>query len=137
MADVKLAVRSFLLSKSAIQAIIGQRFYVGMRRQGATLPHAVISKISGRHEHNLSDVADLAWTRLQIECYSDTSSESDELAKAIIQSGIAAVKGATNGVDIRGVRIDRGQENFVVSDSDGGDDHTYLTELDLEVSYRE
>ena len=137
MADVVSAVRTYLLSQSAVTDIIGQRMYFDVLQQNCTLPAATISKTSESHEHEISDRAGHVKTRLQITCHADLRLTANALAEAIYTSGIAAVKGVTNSVNIRGVTVEDGQRNYVVYDADGGDDHQYVTEFDLMVSYRE
>lgn len=137
MADVVSAVRTYLLSKSAITDVISQRIYFDRLRQNATLPAATISKVSETHYHKLSDRSGLVSTRLQIEAYSLSRLTSNGLAEAIYKCGIAAVKGLTNSIDIRGVTVEDGQRNYTIDDADGGDDHTYVTQFDLMVSYLE
>ena len=137
MADVVSAVRSYLLSQSSVTDLIGQRMYFDVLRQKATLPAATISKVSELHDHLLSNRSGFVATRLQIECHSTTRLTSNAMAEAIYKSGIAAVKGLTHSVNIRGVTVDDGQRNFVINDNDGGDDHVYVTQIDLKVSYKE
>lgn len=137
MADVISAVRSYLLSRSAVTDIIAQRMYLHVLRQNATLPAATISKSSETHTHLISDRSGFVQTRLRIECFSKTYTQANALAEAIYKSGIAAVKGTTHGVNIRGVTVEDGQRNEYIPDSEGGDDHTYITQFDLMVSYLE
>ena len=137
MADVVSAVRTWLLSQSAVTDVISQRMYLDVLRQDATLPAATISKTSESHVALLSDRSGLVQTRLKIECYSKNRLTTNALAEAIYTSGVAVLKGTINSVDIRGVSVEDGQRNSYIPDSEGGDDHTYITEFDLLVSYRE
>ena len=137
MADVVSAVRAYLLSQSTVTDVISQRLYLDRRPQHATLPAATISKASETHSHLISNRSGFVQTRLQIECFSKLRLTSNALAEAIYKSGIAAVKGLTNSVNIRGVTVEDGQRNYVIDDSEGGDDHTYVTQFDLMVSYTE
>ena len=137
MADVVSAVRTYLLSRSAVTDVIGQRLYLDVLKQNATLPAATISKVSESHSHTISNRSGFVQTRLQIECYSKQRLTTDSLAEAIYKSGIAAVKGTTNGVNIRGVMVEDGRRNEIIFDARGGDDHTYTTQFDLMVSYLE
>ena len=137
MADVVSAVRTYLLSQSAVNSLIGQRMYLDVLPQRATLPAATIAKVSESHDHTISNRSGFVQTRLQIECHSSSRLTSNSLAETIYKSGIAAVKGVTNSINIRGVTVDDGQRNGVIPDADGGDDHQYVTQFDLMVSYQE
>ena len=137
MADVVSAVRSYLLGKSAITSLISQRMYLDERPQKSTLPNAVIYKNSETHEHLVGDRAGHVKTRLQIECYAATRLAANAIAEAIYQSGLCAFTGTTGSVNIRGVSVEDGQRNWIVYNSEAGDDHTYVTQFDFLVSYTE
>lgn len=137
MADVLGAVRTYLLSRASVTSVIGQRMYFQRRPQKSLLPAATIARVAETHDHLLSDRSGFVKTRLQIECFSNQQTTTEALATAIYQSGIAAVKGTTNGIDIRGVVVEDGRRDYTLDDPNGGDDHTYVTQFDLEVSYKE
>lgn len=137
MADVVSAVRTYLLANASVSSVIAQRLYLDVLKQNATLPAATITKVSETHPHTISNRSGMVKTRLQIDCYSKQRLVTDALAESIYKSGIAAVKGTTNGVNIRGVMIEDGRRNEVIYDSRGGDDHTYVTQFDLMVFYKE
>lgn len=137
MADVLGAVRTYLLSRSSVTDVIGQRMYFQRRPQKAALPSATISRVSETHDHLLSDRSGFVKTRLQIECFSTQQVVTEALATAIYKTGVAAIKGLTNGVDIRGVVVEDGRRDYTLDDPNGGDDHIYVSQFDLEVSYKE
>lgn len=137
MADVVSAVRTYFLDESTVTDVIGQRLYLDRLKQNPTLPAATIEKASESHDHTLSDRSGIVKTRLSIVCHSLSRLTSNALAEAMYKSGIATVKGTTNGVDIRGVTVEDGQRNYTIDARDGGDDHQYVTEFDLMVTYRE
>lgn len=137
MADVLTAVRAYLLSKSAITDVIGQRIYVDVRKQKAQLPAVAITRVSETHNHLLSRRSGLVQTRLQVECFSALRATTQSLAETIYKCGIDAVKGVTNSINIRGVQLEDGRRDFIIEDPNGGDDHTYVSQFDLMVSYLE
>lgn len=137
MADVIEAVRTYLLSQSSVTDVIGQRMYLDRLKQNATLPAATIAIASEIHDHTVSNRSGIVWSRLQIECFSLSRITSNTLATAIYKSGIAGVKGLTNGVNIRGVDVEDGRRCYTIDDNDGGDDHQYVTQFDLRVCYLE
>lgn len=137
MADVVSAVRTYLLGVTAVTDSIGQRMYFDYLPQSPTLPAATIEKASETYDMQLSQRTGLVHTRLSIECYAAKRIDANAAAQAIIRSGIDAVKGITNSVDIRGVAIEDGQRNFTVETRDGGEGHQYVTTFDLMVSHLE
>lgn len=143
MADVISAVRTYLLAQSAVTDLVGQRIYLDILPQNATTPAVAMSKISESEQHKLSDRLGFVQTRIQFECFADKRHVTDArlkanaVADAIKQSGICAVKGTTNGVDIRGVMVEDGQRNYIEYSDGGSDDHRYVTSIDLMVTHVE
>lgn len=137
MADVAVGVRSYLLNVSGVTDIVGQRFYTDQLPQRATLPAIVINQLFTVHDHQLSDLAGLAHARLQFECYAATRLVANSIAESIRSSGIITRKGSTNGVDIRGVRIEEGMSYKDDAATDGSDEQRYVTVFDLVVDYLE
>lgn len=137
MANVLSAVRTYILSKSAVTDLISQRMYFDRLPQNSTLPAATISKTSSTHTHTISDRSGNVSQRLQVISFATTRVACDALAEAIYQCGLAAVKGTTNSVNIRGVTVEDGQRSYTIDARDGSDDHLYATEFDFMVSYRE
>jgi hypothetical protein len=137
VADVLGAVRTYFLSRSPITDVIGQRMYFQRRPQKSALPSATIMRVSESHDHLLSDRSGFVKTRLQVECFSLLQTTTESLAETIYKSGIAAIKGVTNSVDIRGVVVEDGRRDYTLDDPNGGDDHIYVSQFDLEVSYKE
>lgn len=137
MAEVLSAVRTYILSRPAVASLIGQRMYFDRLKQKAQLPACTISRVSESHDHTISNRSGMVFTRLQIECLSLNRLTSSEVAEAIYRSGIAAVKGVTNGLNIRGIDVEDGRRDYTIDDAKGGDDHVYVTQFDLRISYLE
>ena len=130
-------VRGYLLSKTAITNVVGQRIYTDIMPQNATLPAIAFRKIPTRHEHTLSGCAGIAHCRLQFDCYAATRLQANDIAESIRTTGIVEIKGVTFGCDIRGARVEQGQRNEIEYSKEDSDDHRYVPSLDLEVSYSE
>lgn len=138
MADVAIAVRGFLLGKSAITDLVGlTRIYTDVLPQGATLPAIVMNKLFTVHDHALSDFAGLAHARIQFECYGATRQAANSVAEAIRSSGIVTWKGVTNGADIRGAMVEEGMSYKTDPPTDGSDESRYVSVLDLVIDYTE
>lgn len=141
MADVAVSIRTYLLSKSAVTALVGTRIYSDIVEQNATLPAIAMSKISTSHEHDLSNLSGVAHCRMQFDCYADAATGgramANDIAETIRATGIAAIKGTYTSVDIRGVRLDSGQRNEIDYANDNSDDHRYVTSFDLMIDFTE
>ena len=137
MADIGSGIRAYLLGMSDITDLVGQRIYTDQLPQSATQPSVVMNVLFTTHEHMLSDLARLAHTRLQFECYAATRLVANEICDAIRHSGIVAVKGVTNSIDIRGVRVEEGMSFKNDAATDGSDELRYVSVIDLVIDHTE
>lgn len=135
MADVNVAVRTYLLTKTAITDLIGQRMYTDALPQSATIPAVAMSTVSETYEHALEGLAGPVATRIQFECYATTRLVSLSIADAIIWCGIDAIKGSYSSINIRSVMVEDGRRCFTEGDNAGGDAQRYVTNFDLLVTY--
>lgn len=135
MSDPIKAVRVYLLTKTALTDLIGQRYYQKQLPQNATIP-AVTTKISSEtYDHALDGLGGIVSTRIQFECYADTSEVARNVAKAIIWSGIDAIKGLYSLTQIRGVLVEDGMREFEDDDTAGGDMQRHVCTFDLMVHW--
>lgn len=135
MADVIKSVRQYLLTKTAVTDLVGQRIYQGRLPQtSTTLPAATLRIISENYDHALDGLAGLVHTRIQVECYGSTSESSRTAADAIIWSGIDAIQGTYTSTNIRSVTVEDGRREFEDEDS-SGDDQRHVTSFDLMVIF--
>ena len=141
MADVAIAIRTWLLTKTAVTDLVGTRIYTDIVEQGATLPAIAMSKTFTTHEHTLSNLAGLAHCRIQFDCFADAAAggriAANDVAEAIRATGIVALRGLQSSVFIAGVRLEDGQRYALDYARDDSDDHRYLTSFDLMIDYTE
>lgn len=135
MADVIKAVRQYLLTKTSVTDLVGQRIYQGRLPQtSTTLPAATLRIISETLDNALNELGGLVYTRIQVECYGSTSESSRTVADAIMWCGIDAIKGTYTSVNIRGVSVEDGRREFEDEDS-SGDDQRHVTSFDFMVVF--
>lgn len=135
MAEVRVAVRSYLLTKSVVTDIVGQRIYAQALPQNATIPAISMTTISETYEHDLAGLAGLVTTRLQFECFAATELVSLSLADAIIWCGIDTLKGLSGNINFRSVLVEDGRRTYTDADTNAGDDQRHITNFDLLISY--
>ena len=135
MAEVRVATRSWLLTKTAITDIAGQRFYVGALPQNATIPAVTMTTISESYDHDLAGLAGIVQTRIQFECFADTELVALSLADAIIWSGIDQLKGLYGGINFRSVMVEDGRRTYTDADTNAGDDQRHVVNFDLMITY--
>jgi len=138
VADVAVGLRNYFLSKTAITDLVGStRIYTDQLPQRATLPAIVLNQLFTVHDHQLSDLGGLAHARVQIECYAATRLVANSIVEAVRSCGIITQKGSTNGVDIRGVRVEEGMSYKDDAATDGSDEQRYVSVFDLVIDYTE
>ena len=137
MADVLDSVRTYLLTKTAVTDLIGQRLYIEPLPQAVTLPAAFMEIISGEDAHLISDRAGYVEEIVSFECHAARLSGANDIGNAIRRCGVTTVKGVTNGLNIRAISVESGRRNWRIEALDASDDHRYACGFDLKVSYRE
>ena len=135
MAEVRVALRSYLLTKSAITDIVGQRIYAQQLPQKATLPALTMTTISESYDHDLVGLAGIVQTRVQFECYADTELQSLNLADAVIWCGVDLLKGLSSGINFRSVMVEDGRRCYSDNDIEAGDEQRRVTNFDLMITY--
>lgn len=138
------ALCEYLLTKAAVTSLIGTgdaaRLWTDVLPEtysNADGPAATYQIIDGLDEHTISDRCGFVQARVQIACFAATRSAANVLARAIKNCGITALKGVSGGVDFRGVEVARGISTFDDSPTDGSQEHRYLADFDLMISYLE
>lgn len=145
MAVMEDAFCSYLLSKSAITALIGvgsaARLWCAQLPQAYDVsqgPAAVYELISGDDMHTLSDRSGNVEARVQMSTYASTHKAALELARTIKNCGVTTLKGVSSGVDFRSVRVEQGIRSYANEQpTDGSDSWRYLAEFDFVISYLE
>ena len=135
MADVVVSTRAYLLSRTAVSDIVGQRIYADKLPQNATLPALVLKIQSERFDHALDGLSGIVATRIQVESYSTTRLEANSLADAVIWCGIDQVRGTQNGINIRSVMVEDGRRSYEDDETGGGDDARYVSQFDFQVHW--
>lgn len=135
MADVIKSVRQYLLGKTAVTDLVGQRIYSKRLPQNATLP-AVTMRINNEGlEHALDGLVGLVATRVQFECFGASAETSRAVADAIVWCGIDRLQGVSTSVNIRSVTVEDGRREFEDEDTSGGDSQRHVTSFDLKVVF--
>lgn len=144
MASVEAAIRNFLLTKSAVTALVGSGDSARIRpnvveqtwrpTQG---PFVTYEQISSDEEHTLADRTGFVQTRFQFTTYASTPLSANATARTIKNCGLAAMKGTYSTVKIRGVTIESGLRTDVEKPNDGTANFVHIAQFDIMVSYLE
>lgn len=129
------SLRLYLLSKTAVTDIAGQRIITKRLRQGETIPAITLRTISESHDHSVDGLQGTVSTRIQLECFAIDSEAARTLAYAIIGCGIDAQKGVYQGTDIRSVMVEDGVREYEDEDTAGGDYQRHVASFDLMIHW--
>lgn len=138
MADVASAVRTYLLTKSAITDLVSTRIYPDDLPQAAQMPAIVYNKISTNHEHvtgNSWGLAGFAMCRLEFECFSSTRSQANNLADLLKSNIIGSLRGVYGGINFFDATVGAGQRTFVEQPTDGSDERRYVSVIEFMISF--
>ena len=99
------ALRARLIADGAVAALAGTRVTWGTRPQDSAVPAAVLTVISDPRPRLQNGMPNLRVTRVQVDCWADTSTAAHELAEAVIgavndrftQSGVRFQPGEHEG----------------------------------------
>ncbi len=83
LADIRLGLREFLLDDGAIAAVVTDRVFPIVLKQGEQRASIVYQRISGQGDHTLQQPTWLARPRYQIDCWSLVSGEANSLANLV------------------------------------------------------
>lgn len=140
MADVASAVRTFILNNTgaSITDLVATRIYPDDLPQGAQLPAIVYNKISTNHEHVTAGgwgLAGFATCRLEMECFSATRSQANNLAELLKRAIIGSLRGVYGGINFFDASVGAGQRTFVEQPTDGSDERRYVTAIEFLISF--
>lgn len=135
MADVIKSIRQYLLGRSAVTDLVGQRIEMKRLRQQATIPAVVMRLVSESYDHALDGLGGMVQSRISLECYGITSEVARSVADAIIWCGIDALKATQNDLRIRSVMVEDGRREFEDEDTTGGDLQRHVCTFDLMVHW--
>lgn len=127
---------TYLLSKSAITTIVGQRIYPLRPPQGSSnYPCVTYQTISSRSTYSHGGDNQLRFERVQINCFGRTVKSAKDLAESVrlAMSGYAGVMGSTT---VQSCFLDN--ERDVSYDSpDTASQDLFCTQVDYMIAYTE
>lgn len=135
MADPGKSMRQYMLSKTAVTDVIGQRFYAKRLPQNATVPAVAYRTLTESHDHALDGLAGMVSTRIQYECFAANAESARSLAYIMIGSEADQIKGLTHGTNVRSVMVEDGVREYEDEDTEGGDYQRHVASFDLMVHW--
>jgi len=135
VADVIKTIRNYLLTKTAITDLIGQRIYASRIPQSTSQTQScvTIAVLSEIYEHSIDGLSGIVQTRLIFDCFASTAELARSIADSIIWSDMDKLKGVYTNLNIRSVMMDDGRREYVNEDVAGGDNQRHVVTFDIMV----
>lgn len=133
MAYIKDDIRTYLLTKSALTALISQRIYSLPAPQGVTYPFVSIHRIGGDREQHLLHDAAFGKVRLQIDARAETSAAAEAVAEQI-RIALDAYAGTAGSSTVHSVQL-IDERDFVEPTDDGREIGVYVVSSDYEIAF--
>jgi hypothetical protein len=96
---------ALLAATPAVSAIVSGRISWVERRQGAGAPYVVLHRISGGHDYTMRGRVNYQATRVQVDCWAETTIGAKALADAV-SSRLSGYAGTVGGTRFQGVFLD-------------------------------
>jgi hypothetical protein len=112
IADLRPALRAFLLADAAIStAVGGTRIYPTVLKQGIRDPSIVYNRITGLGNWTTTGPSGLTRPRFQIDCYATTSDQAEALAD-LVKARLDGYRGLMGSVMVQGVFFDTERDDY-------------------------
>jgi len=127
---IEEAINSRLAGFAGLSALVSDRIYPAIAKQGAALPYVVHTRISGARESAMGADTGVSRARFQISSFGSTYSSAKSVAKQI-RLALQRYSGTVGGDEILAV--------FIENDFDLYEEDTLLHHVatDVTVHYRE
>jgi hypothetical protein len=92
------ALRDYLLTKTALVALVGQKIRWVVSSQSDAGSRIVLAKVSSVPAYHASGQSDLADSRVQVDCYAETALTALSIARAV-KAAIPKAPFTAGGID--------------------------------------
>ena len=135
------AMRTYLLTKSALTDLVSTRIYPDALPQNPTYPNIALRKISGSHGQHLLGSDGGGNVRIQADCYGATSLAAEEVKEQvrIAMQNHGSNKGAhtaMGSVNVSGVIVDDSIDTYRPP-TDKSDQGNYVRSIDSLIAHAE
>lgn len=130
MAAIEEALRTYLLTKTALTALVSTRIYPDDISDGAALPCVVYIKVSDVPEYTHDGISKLRSPTIQFSSYAATKTAARSIS-AQIAAALCDYKGTLSGVNIQYIK----QINEISSLETTPLGKVYVEDLEFEVYY--
>ena len=130
--DIEAALRAYLLTKTALTALISTRIYPDDISDGAALPCVVYLKVSDIPDYTHDGISSLRGPTIQFSAYATTKAAARSISKQI-KAALCDFAGTLSGVRIQYIKLINelsSLETLTIGKA-------YVEDLEFEVIYEE
>lgn len=138
MAEIEEAIKTYLLTRAGLTALVSTRVFLDEVSNGEALPAVVYQQVSDVKSHYLTGQAKLEQPVYQYSAYATTKAAARNIAKQI-KAALCDYSGTISGITVQLIRLngeyhsrDRGDKGAL--NTIGGYD-VYIEDLEFEINY--
>lgn len=134
------ALRTYLLGKTAVTALIGERLFPVILPQGETLPAADMRQVGGTVTNTITGWTGHTQKQVVIDCYSDTEpDQAVAVAQAIRDCGLTGYRGLMGSgatrVFVHSVQLDDDIDLDTEGVEPASDNYRWVATVSFQIHY--
>ena len=133
--DAKHAIRTYLLQRNPVRALVGGRIYPGAAPQGGDFPRITIEGTGLEQMHHMTGASKSVEADYDINVYSLDDEDAHRIASAI-SAAMNGLRGKLDDLSISYIRLET-QTDETLPPTDGGEDPVYNVEQNWKLWYSE
>lgn len=132
MAEIEEALRTYLLTKTALTALVSTRVFPDDYSDGAALPCVVYQKISDTKDHTLTAQSTLERPTFQFSSYATTKSVARSITNQL-KAALCDYVGTLSGIIVQ--KIELQSETSSLENTGDGTGKVCVEDLEFEVNF--
>lgn len=132
MAEIEEALRTYLLTKTALTALVSTRIYPDFIPPDAAFPCVQYFKVSDIKDHTLTGQSELERPVFQFSAYATTKASARAVANQI-KTALCDYAGTLSGIEIQKVQLNN--EMSSAETSGDGTQKIFVEDLEFEVVF--
>ncbi len=105
------ALIGFMLTDTALAALVGNRIDWQKRPQGDALPSISLQRVSGGRDYSMQGATGLVQSRVQIDCWGETYVSTLDVARAV-RDLLSGIRRNIGNLQLQGAFIDSERHDF-------------------------
>lgn len=130
--EIEQALRSYLLTRSGLTALVGARIFTDDLSDGAALPAVIYFKVSDVKDHILTGQSNLERPVFQFSAYATTKTAARAITNQL-KAALCDYSGTLSGIVIQYIQLQN--EMSTIQTAGDGAQRVYVEDLEFEVNF--